>query len=77
MKTGQSTTSRSIGVSNTIDAQQCTSTNYGGTATAQKAYSTYCPHRLPCGYCQILFRDCPKGYVTAWTWTTTATSTMD
>jgi hypothetical protein len=20
----------------------------------------YCPHRLPCGYCQMLGRDCPK-----------------
>lgn len=75
MEIGQGTTSRSIGISNTIDAQQCTATNYGGTSTAPKAYSTYCPHRLPCGYCQILFRDCPKGYVT--TWTTTATSTVD
>lgn len=42
-----------------------------------KQYPNYCQHRLPCGYCQILFRDCPKGYVTAWTWTTTATSTVD
>ena len=40
-----------------------------------KQYQTYCPHRLPCGYCKILFRDCPKGYVT--TWTTTATMTVN
>lgn len=75
MEIGQDTTSRGIGISNTIDTQNCTSTNYGSTSTAQKAYSTYCPHRLPCGYCQILFRDCPKGYVT--TWASTATHTVD
>lgn len=75
MEKEQGTTIRGIGISDTIDTQTCTFTNYGGTSTAQKAYSTYCPHRLPCGYCQILFRDCPKGYVT--TWTTTATITVD
>ena len=25
-----------------------------------------CPHRLPCGYCRIMFRECPKWYTTTY-----------
>jgi hypothetical protein len=31
-----------------------------------KTYPEVCPHRLPCGYCRVLMRDCPKYYTTPW-----------
>ncbi len=33
-----------------------TSTNY--------SYNNYCQYRLPCGYCTMLNKDCPKQYST-------------
>ena len=32
--------------------------------------STYCIHRLPCGYCSLLGRDCPKSWSVTWNATT-------
>ena len=26
-----------------------------------------CSYRLPCGYCRMLMRDCPKYYTMTWT----------
>ena len=31
-----------------------------------KIYPETCPHRLPCGYCRVLMRDCPKYYTMTW-----------
>lgn len=37
--------------------------------------SNFCGYRLPCGYCTMLNRDCPKAYdYSNWQYTTTATS---
>lgn len=30
-------------------------------------YPQICPHRLPCGYCRVLMRDCPKSHTMTWT----------
>lgn len=34
--------------------------NNSATNTTSTVYSSYCPYRLPCGYCEKLGRDCPK-----------------
>lgn len=64
MEIGKDVTIKGISISDTMDAQQCTYTHYDGTSTPPKKYPDYCPHRLPCGYCRVLFHDCPKVYVT-------------
>ena len=51
-------------------------TNTSKTATSTSTtYSTYCPHRLPCGYCRLLYTDCPKGYY-GFTYTTNSGSNI-
>ncbi len=32
----------------------------GTTQSYTMETAIYCPHLLPCGYCTLLFRDCPK-----------------
>lgn len=47
--------------------------NYNGASMSKANNVTsadYCPYRLPCGYCQLLNRDCPKTW-TSISWTTT------
>ena len=34
----------------------------GNSNTALTYTNNDCPHRLPCGYCRIMFRECPKWY---------------
>lgn len=43
---------------NTIDFQ--TSYEYPTSYQVQYNNYNYCPHRLPCGYCEFLMRDCVK-----------------
>lgn len=45
-----------------------------GTATDSRLVYYDCPHRLPCGYCRILMRDCVKHSTT---YTTTYASSGD
>ena len=53
----------------TINITSNTSTNDCVYRGAQ-SYGEPCSYRLPCGYCKILCRDCPKYYTTTWTtWT--------
>lgn len=61
MSTNQNTASGTINI-----RDQVSSSNDCVYRTTKK-YPDYCPHRLPCGYCKLLMRDCPKGYTTAWT----------
>lgn len=51
----------------TINIGDYTAPSNDDTYSYQKRYQDYCPHRLPCGYCKLLMRDCPKGYTTTWT----------
>ena len=37
-----------------------------GTGTNVTFDTNYCVHRLPCGYCSLLGRDCPKQWSTTW-----------
>lgn len=61
MKTKQNT------ANSTVDMQDYASTSDCVYRTP-KQYQDYCPHRLPCGYCRLLMRDCPKGYTITVTW---------
>ena len=61
MSTNQNTASGTINVHDYV----APSNDY--TYKSTKRYTDYCPHRLPCGYCKLLMRDCPKGYTTTWT----------
>lgn len=69
MEIGKDVTIKGVGTSDTIETQKCTYTNYSGTSTALREYPDYCPYRLPCGYCRVLFHDCPKCYVATLTGT--------
>ena len=42
-------------------------TNATVTPVTSNVYADYCGNRLPCGYCRMLMRDCPKYYTTTWT----------
>ena len=49
----------------TINVDTATSTtdfqrSYEYPTSYQVQYNDYCPHRLPCGYCKFLMRDCVK-----------------
>lgn len=33
-----------------------------GTGTTTTAFTNYCGHRLPCGYCRIMNAPCPMPY---------------
>lgn len=53
---------------NTIDMGDYTSTSGDTYQTTTTHYLKTCPHRLPCGYCRLLMRDCPKNNNIKVTW---------
>lgn len=54
---------------NTINTGSYTSTSGGCVyQTTTTPYFNPCPHRLPCGYCRLLMRDCPKNSNITVTW---------
>ena len=62
--TNQNTASSTQDYATSTSRHDCV---YRPSNRSSKQYPDYCPHRLPCGYCKILFTDCPKGYATTWT----------
>lgn len=56
MATDTSTINAGISATNTTDLQR----SYEYPTSYQIVYNNHCPHRLPCGYCMFLMRDCVK-----------------
>ena len=61
-------------MNNKYENTTSTSTNINqSTSTSDCVYRTAtsyiepCSYRLPCGYCRMLMRDCPKYYTMTWT----------
>ena len=53
------TTGASININQQASTSDC-------VYRTNKSYIEPCPYRLPCGYCRVLMRDCPKYYTTTW-----------
>lgn len=53
-----------------VSYDKSTQCQYNPSGTAKVSYNyTDCVHRLPCGYCPLLNRQCPRYYSNTITWT--------
>lgn len=55
-----------------MEYETTTNTNTDVTAVNN---CPYCQYRLPCGYCEKLYINCPKMYGSLWGLTNTVTAT--
>lgn len=53
-------------MNNKYENTTSTSTNINQSTSTSTSYIEPCSYRLPCGYCRILMRNCPKYYTTTW-----------